>query len=309
MALDATDPVEVLRRVPGWKSRAHVVGALEGGITNRNYLVEVDGERYVLRLPGKATALLDIDRHVEREANARAAALGFAPEVLALVEPEGCLVTRFVVGEPMTADALVEPATLARVAAMLREFHESGPLRGVFDAFLVPGRHRAAAESRGVPIPSVYERVDAVVREIEAAFHTTPEARRPCHNDLLAANFLRSSDRIWLLDWEYAGMNDRSFDLGNFATNNALDPEAEARLVAEYYGAVTPRRLARLRLMKILSDAREAMWAVVQQGISTLEFDYVAYADEHFDRLLSNAAEPGYDALLADAATSEAVAS
>ena len=78
MALDATDPVEVLRRVPGWESRAHVVGALEGGITNRNLRVEVDGERYVLRLPGKDTALLDIDRRVEREANARAAALGFA---------------------------------------------------------------------------------------------------------------------------------------------------------------------------------------------------------------------------------------
>ena len=303
MPIDATDPVQVLQHVPGWESRAHVVGALDGGITNRNYLVEFDGERYVLRLPGKDTALLDIDRHVEHEANARAAALGFAPDVVALVEPEGCLVTRFVVGEPMMPSALVEPTTLEQIAAMLRVFHESGPLHGVFDAFLVPGRHRAAAESRGVQIPSVYERVDEVVREVQAAFDTTPELRQPCHNDLLAANFLRSSDRIWLLDWEYAGMNDRSFDLGNFATNNALDPDAEARLVAAYYGAVTPRRLARLRLMKILSDAREAMWAVVQQGISTLEFDYAAYADEHFDRLLGNAAAPGYGALLADAAS------
>jgi thiamine kinase-like enzyme len=127
-------------------------------------------------------------------------------------------------------------------------------------------------------------------------------ARRPCHNDLLAANFLGAGDRLVILDWEYAGMNDRYFDLGNLATNNELDEDAEIALVERYFGAVTPRRRARLALMKIMSDFREAMWAVVQQGISSLDVDYVDYARRNFDRLLANAAAPGYGRLLADAA-------
>jgi thiamine kinase-like enzyme len=303
---DGPDPAEVAQRVPGWSGRARVVGTLDGGITNRNSLIDVDGERFVLRLAGKDTHLLEIDRTVERAANERAARLGFAPEVVAFVEPEGYLVTRFVTGESLDSGQLAEPATLARIADALRRFHGSGPLDGLFDAFEIPRRHLEAAVSRGIPVPDAYPAVAGVVGEIAASFAADPEPAVPCHNDLLAANFLRSTDgTLWLLDWEYAGMNDRMFDLGNLATNNAFDASAEEMLLEAYFGAVTRRRQARLRLMKIISDAREAMWAVVQQGISTLDFDYVAYAREHFDRLLAAANAPGYRALLEAAAEPE----
>jgi thiamine kinase-like enzyme len=302
---EPADPAEIAGRVPGWNGRARVIGPLAGGTTNRNYAVEVDGDRYVVRLPGENTALLDIDRNVERAANDRAATLGFAPEVIALVEPDGCLVTRFIVGDAIAKSALAEPDTLARVATILRTLHESGPFPGTFDAFTVVARHHDAARSRGVSIPSAYERVSAIVGEISAAFGVTAEPSCLCHNDLLAANFLRTPARIWLLDWEYAGMNDRYFDLGNLAVNNEMDEGAETQLITEYFGGVTRRRRARLRLMKMVSDAREAMWGVVQQGIATIDFDYAGYAGEHFDRLLRNAGAPGYRALLDDAATPE----
>lgn len=269
-------------------------------------MIEVDGERFVLRLAGKDTHLLEINRTFEREANERAASLGLAPEVVAFIEPEGFLVTRFVVGEPLIDRQIGEPATLGRIAAMLAQFHGSGPLAGEFDAFLIPDRHRAAAASRGVAAPAAYPEIEAIVHEIARAFAVTPEPRVPCHNDLLGANFLEASDgRLWLLDWEYAGMNDRYFDLGNFATNNDLEPDAEGDLLRAYFGTVTARRAARLELMKLVSDAREGMWAVVQQGISTLIFDYVGYAQEHLDRVLRRAHAPGYRALLAAAAEPE----
>ena len=288
----------LLDRVPGWAGRARVVRALDGGLTNRNLLVDVDGERYVLRLSGQDTHLLEIDRHTERDANRRAAELGLAPEVTAFIEPEGYLVTRFVAGRAMSASELSDPAALERVAAMLRTFHESGSLPTTFDAFVVPGLHRDAAEARGVSIPDSYWATAAIVDAIAAAFAAAPEPRRPCHNDLFNLNFLRDGEQIWLLDWEYAGMNDRYFDLGNFAINNALAAEAEETLVEAYFGAVTPSHLARLRLMKIVSDAREATWALVQVGISTIDFDYRAYADECFDRLLTNAHHRDYAAWL-----------
>ena len=97
-------------------------------------------------------------------------------------------------------------------------------------------------------------------------------------------------------------MNDRFFDLGNFAVNNKLDDDGDEALVEAYFGDLTVGRLARLRLMKVMSDLREAMWGVVQQGLSALDVDYESYASEHFDRLLDNAASPHWPRLLVDAA-------
>ncbi len=286
--------------MPGWDGRAHVVDALSGGITNRNYAIDVAGERFAVRLPGPDTELLEIDRECEHTAARRAAELGIAPPVLGIFD--GCLVTQFVSGSELTAHDFEQPATLDDIATMLRCFHASPPLPHDFDAFAVPRLHRNAAASRGVSIPESFATVDRIVTEIETAFVVNSDPRCPCHNDLLRANFLRDGAHLWLLDWEYAGMNDRSFDLGNLAVNNGLSAAAEDHLVRTYFGTVTPRRLARVRLMKLVSDAREAMWAVVQQGISTIDFDYRSYAEEHFDRLLANAASPDYPTWLAAAA-------
>ena len=214
--------------------------------------------------------------------------------------------TRFVAGAEIPQDQFGTPATLDRLAAILRTFHGSGTLDHTFDAFSVPRLHRDAASRRGVAIPAAYSRVDATVAEIRLAFAVSPDPLVPCHNDLLRANVLRDGSQLWLLDWEYAGMNDRAFDLGNLAVNSDLSAAAEEHLVGEYHGQVTARTLARLRLMKIVSDAREAMWGVVQQGISTIDFDYRSYAQEKFDRLLTNASAPEYGQLLRDAAEAPA---
>jgi thiamine kinase-like enzyme len=140
--------------------------------------------------------------------------------------------------------------------------------------------------------------------EVRRAFATAPDPPVPAHNDLLGANFLLDRDeRLWLIDWEYAGMNDRFFDLGNFAVNNGLDDAGDEALLEGYFGDLTNGRVARLRLMKVMSDLREAMWGVVQQAVSTLDVDFEAYAAEHFDRLLTNAGRPGWSRLLADAAS------
>ena len=297
---DAARVAAVITRVPGWSGRAHVVGSLTGGMTNRNHVVDLDGERFVVRVPGADTDQLEIDRECEHVAASRAADLGIAPPVLGLFD--GCLVTAFVAGTELPPDQFAAAATLDSLVTMLRAFHTSGALRHTFDALSVPRLHRDTSLRHGVAVPAVYESVAAIVDEIARAFAISPDPAVPCHNDLLRANVLRDGDRLWLLDWEYAGMNDRAFDLGNLAVNNDLSAAAEEHLVGAYFGRVTPRTLARLRLMKIISDAREAMWGVVQQGISTIDFDYRGYADEKFDRLLRNASAPEYAQLLGNAA-------
>ena len=162
--------------------------------------------------------------------------------------------------------------------------------------------YRALAVERGVPIPLAYQRSLEVGRRIEAALLAAPLEPRPCHNDLLNANFIDDGERIRIVDWEYAGMGDPFFDLGNFSINHELPPEADQTLLEAYDGALRPARLARLRLMRVVSDFREAMWGVLQQGISSLDVDFVAYADEHFERLLASAARPAFNRALQEVA-------
>lgn len=298
------DLERVLQRVPDLAGRRLTFRALSGGITNRNYLVRVDGraDRYVLRLAGNDTHLLGISREVEHAATIAAAGVGVGPEVVAFVRPEGYLVTRFIEGSPVDREAVHRPETIAAVAASLRRIHDGPPIPGLFIPFRIVEAFRALAQARGVPIPVEYDLALAISRRIELALLSAPIELRPCHNDLLNANFIDDGARIRIVDWEYAGMGDPFFDLGNFSVNHDLTPAEDATLLAAYEGEARRPRLARLALMRIVSDFREAMWGVLQQGISTLDVDFVAYAREHFERLLANASTPAFERALRDAA-------
>jgi thiamine kinase-like enzyme len=296
--------VRAMQRVPELAGRDLTLRALSGGITNRNFLVEADGtaERWVIRLAGNDTHLLGISREVEHAATVAAAGVGVGPEVTAFIRPEGYLVTRFIVGLPVSLESVHRPETLVRVAESIRRIHDGPPIPGLFVPFRIVEAYHALAAARGVKIPPEYELAHAAARRIELALLANPVALKPCHNDLLNANFIDDGTRIRIVDWEYAGMGDPFFDLGNFSTNHGLTDEEDRQLLAAYEGDVRPDRLARLTLMRTISDFREAMWGVLQQGISTLDVDFVAYAAEHFDTLLAGATTPAFERALREAA-------
>jgi thiamine kinase-like enzyme len=276
---------------------------LEGGITNRNYRVRFAGEDLVVRLPGKDTALLEIDRAAEKAAGELAASVGVGPEVVAMLDDPPCLVTRFVVGEPMSAEELREPAALAEVAAALRALHSCEErLPTEFSGFRIVETYAARIADRGAEVPSSYEWAMAAAHRIEATLVGPEHEPVPCHNDLLSANFIRSPQGVRIVDWEYAGCGDRYFDLGNFAVNNELDETQEAELLAAYFESpASARRLASLRLMRFMSDFREAMWGAVQSTISDLDFDFAEYCAKHFDRMRDISGEGRLEELLGEA--------
>jgi thiamine kinase-like enzyme len=296
--------VAAMQRVPEVAGRELTLRPLSGGITNRNFLVEAAGSktRWVIRLAGNDTHLLGISREIEHAATVAAAGVGVGPEVTAFIRPEGYLVTQFIVGTPVSDQAIHTADTLRRVADSLRRVHDGPAIPGLFVPFRIVEAYRALAISRGVATPREFEVALSVARRIEMALLSNPVGLRPCHNDLLNANFIDDGVRIRIVDWEYAGMGDPFFDLGNFAVNNGLTPDEDAALLAAYEGAVRPDRLARLSLMRIVSDFREAMWGVLQQGISTLDVDFVAYAGEHFDRLIAGASRSEFERSLRAAA-------
>jgi thiamine kinase-like enzyme len=296
--------VAAMQRVPDLAGLDLTLTPLSGGITNRNFLVAASGtnDRWVIRLAGNDTHLLGISREVEHAATVAAAGVGVGPEVTAFIRPEGYLLTRFIEGSMVGDDAVHRPETLVRVAESLRRIHDGPPIPGLFIPYRIVEAYRALAAARGVTIPPEYDLALATSRRIELALLANPIELRPCHNDLLNANFIDDGARIRIVDWEYAGMGDPFFDLGNFSINHELAPDEDAALLGAYDGDVRRDRLARLTLMRIVSDFREAMWGVLQQGISTLDVDFVAYAGEHFERLLNGSTTPGFERALREAA-------
>ena len=273
---------------------------LSGGITNRNFRARFGERDYVIRISGKDTMLLGIDRGAEHEATLAAAAAGVAPPVAAFLEDESCLVTEFVEGRPAEPEE-VRGDLLPAVARALRTIHAGPPIPARFDAFDVVREYRSTTAAKGGHVPGDWPEAWAAADRIHAALSGAEHTPVPCHDDLLPANILRDGDRIWLVDWEYAGMGDRYFDLANLAVNNGFGHEDEELLLAEYWGEpATPSRLAALRLMRVMSDFREAMWGVVQGVLSDLEFDFEEYASEHFARMRAAIDQPWFEeALLA----------
>jgi aminoglycoside phosphotransferase (APT) family kinase protein len=257
---------------------------LGGGITNHNLRARFGGNDYVLRLAGRDTDQLGIDRAVERAAAELAHAAGVAPAVAAQLGDPACLVTAYVAAEPVTPERV--RAIVAEVAVALRGVHGAGSVPASFSPFRVGERYAQLAAQRGVALPALCAEAAAAAAEIERTLGTPVAAL--CHNDLLAANLLEAEGRLWIVDWEYAGMGDPFFDLGNLSVNNEFTVADDQRLVEAYFGAPDESRLSRVRLMRAASDYREGMWGVAQQALSDLDFDFVAYADEHLGRMLGS---------------------
>ena len=289
---------EVIARVPIWDGVSDFnVSPLEGGITNRNYRVDVKGKSYVVRVSGDNTELLGINREHEYRTQRIAGELRIAPEVIAYIEPEGYLVSKFIEGSHIPIEELRRPENLVRVASVLNEIHAMPSIPGVFSPFQVVRSYTKIAQEHHVTFPEKFDWLTSQMNEAEAAMMNTSRIQRPCHNDLLNGNFLLG-DKLYVLDWEYAGMGDVFFDLANFSNNHGLSEHEDEFLLDCYFGSVTSQSIAHMNIMKIMSDFREAMWGLVQVRISDLDFDFLGYANQHFHRLLQNALNPNWESWL-----------
>jgi thiamine kinase-like enzyme len=286
---------EALARVPQWAGATDLKATpLVGGITNSNFRIDTGGEAFVLRIAGADTELLGIDRELEYVANLAAGKLGIAPEVVYLIRPEGYLITRFITGLPFPPEQIRQPQAIQRVVQVLHTIHHMPAIPGVFNVFQIIADYSDTARRYQVPFPKDFNALIEHMQAAESALNIRPRYLHPCHNDLLNANFLMN-DHLYVLDWEYAGMGDIFFDLANFSDHHELTDEQDRWLLQCYFEQVTSARWAHLKTMKILSDLREAAWALVQIGISKLDFDFRGYADRFFERVRSNIQNPGWN--------------
>jgi len=264
-------------------SRAPVsIEPLPGGITNQNFRVESEAGSVVARAC-RELPLLGIDRRSEAAAQSVAARLGLAPELIH--HEEGLLVSRHLAGRTLVAADLQDLGLLAQAGAALRRLHDAqDAVTGhlvYFCPFQTIRTYARSAAELGARLPAGIDELLADAASLSRRIG--PFLPGLCHNDLLPANWIWSDGRLWLIDWEYAGMGHPLFDLASVSANANLTDAQEQVLLESYRGMVDPRELEVIRTFKLASSLREALWAVIQSVISELSFDYLEYASRHFE--------------------------
>jgi thiamine kinase-like enzyme len=251
---------------------ARDVTELGGGLTNRNYKVVSSAGAYVVRVSSKDDNLLSIDRAAEYENSRRAAEAGVGAPVVDFLPEHGLLVVGFVEGDTFTDERL--GANLARIAAAVRQLHASERFVTDFDMMRIHRNYLRIVTERGFRLPTDYLDYQARVDDIQRALAVREDALVPCNNDLLAANFIDAGERIWIIDYEYAGNNDACFELGNIASECHLDLDQLEELVTSYYGRRLRNRIARARLQGLMSNYGWTLWASIQDATSKIDFDF-----------------------------------
>jgi thiamine kinase-like enzyme len=294
-----TNPIdEVTRRM--WPGSEIRIAPIAAGLTNQNFRAEVEGTPYFVRLPGQSTDLLAVDRGNELHNTRAAAKAGVGPGVVAVDSETGAFALEWVDGRTMSIEAFREPGGPARIAEALRQLHAGPRFRDDFNMFRLAEYYLGVADDRSIRIPDGYRDELGKVALIEAALAARPLDTVPCHNDLLAENYLDDRGKLWIVDYEYSGNNDPTFELGNTAQELAFDAARQEELCAGYFGKATPALLARMRLQMIMSDVGWTLWAAIQAAISRIEYDFWGWAEERWGRASTAFARDDFDDLLAE---------
>ena len=267
-----------------WSSSVDPV-PLDGGITNTNFIVEDQGERFVVRI-GDDIPIHGVMRFNEIAAARAAHAAGISPEIV--YSADGVFIMRFIEGRTFTEPEVRREQNLERIIHLIQACHNELPRHFigpalVFWPFHVCRNYIHTAKRGGSRMTDslprfldINEKLERTVGEIKLVFG---------HNDLLAANFIDDGKRLWLLDWDYAGYNTALFDLANLSSNNELSPEQDNSILETYFQQpVSDRLLRRLTAMKCVSLLRETLWSFVSEIHSTLDFDYGEYTRKNLAR-------------------------
>lgn len=273
--------------VPNWREEEMIVKKVFGGMTNQNYAVWVEHKPYFLRIGGQSAEMLGISRSAEYLATTIAGELGLAPTVRFYVPEHSLLITDYIEGHSLLWDDFVFTEHIPHALDLLRRMHGCYPEIPSFSVFDTVKSYWDIIKDRCEQ--TVHQQLKSAMALGDVIKERLPDLPLGlCHNDLLASNFMveDSTRRLWLVDWEYAGIGTPYFDLANFASNQQLSPDREVLLARLYFQTDhVQRHVAAIRLMRVMSDLRECLWGMVQSMISSLDFDFKRYALTHFERI------------------------
>ncbi|HWA18699.1 MAG TPA: choline/ethanolamine kinase family protein [Devosia sp.] len=300
MSSDLEDARAALAAIPGFATRAASAEiARLGGLTNRVFRIGLADQSLCLRLPGAGTEAY-INRTNEAQAARAAAAAGVSPEVLHAAPGSGIMLTRFIEGATTMSPAFFKsrPGSPARAGAVFRKLHESGArFDSRFELFAMVDDYLKFLAGKPVALPDGYHATLSEAETIRAALAAHPLPIVACHCDPLSENFLDTGTRMWIVDWEYSGMNDPMWDLGDLSVEAEFGPAQDAELVAGYFGRPpTPSELGRMVIYKAMCDLLWTLWGLIQLANANPADDFKAYAERRFARCRALMATPEFAA-------------
>lgn len=267
----------------GWTS----FEPISGGLTNRNFKVRTANGDHVLRISDPSTGILGISRENERVNAVRAAEAGIAPMVDGISPENLAMATRWMeVRTIHPEDIIAEPLLMDRLTAAMRTLHAGPAFQGRFYFPEVRRRYLDSVISNNWFLPADYLELDKKVQELEAIIEARPEPFVPCNNDLLPENFLDDGRKIWIIDYEYAGMNQPSFELGHLASEAFLPDDLLTRLVDSYWQQHLPEKIARAKAWSIIARFGWTLWASIQEASSPISFDYRGWGMKKYDSVV-----------------------
>jgi thiamine kinase-like enzyme len=288
----------LLDRIPVLQGLPRSVAELPGGLTNQNLHVTTSAGDYVVRRFRGDAELLGIDRDAEHANTTAAAQAGVGAPVVDYRPELGVLVIGYLDGRTYDNASFGEPGVVERAGRAVRALHDGPRFTGDFDMFARQARYLRTVRERGYPLFDGYESYDGPFRRAQRALAVRATATVPCNNDLLAGNFVDDGERVWLIDYEYSGNNDAAFELGNTCTECELDDDQVEALVTAYHGAPAPRLLARVRLQALVSAYGWSLWGAIQSAASTIDFDFDAWGEQHFEKAARGFDDPRFERLL-----------
>jgi len=244
----------------------------------------VDGNPYFVRVPGESTELLAINRENEYHNSKAAFEAGVGPKVLYHLPEYSVMVLEFLNGRTMSKDLLNEAGMPTRMAQAIKKLNQGPRFLLDFNMFRLTEYYLSLCKERAIKIPDGYSERMSTIAQIEKAMSINPLTTVPCNNDLLAENYIDDGNKLWLIDYEYSGNNDPTFELGNTCQEMQFNDAQISEVCAAYFGEATADKIARMKLNMIMSDAGWGLWAAIQAKISTIDFDFWDWAIERWSR-------------------------
>jgi thiamine kinase-like enzyme len=251
------------------------ISILKGGLTNVNYRLDTPSDKYVIRISDKKTSLLGIERENERINAQRAYLAGVGAEIIDFLSEEDILVIKWIDAKTLHKDDIKsQPEMLERIARAVRALHKGPKFQQDFYFPSVRKKYLEIVQENNFFIPDNYLRLEPLVVELESLLKVHPEPLAPCNNDLLAENFLDDGTKIWIIDYEYSGQNEPSFEIGNMASELALNREQLVTLCNVYWEENLDHKVWRALAWSVIARFGWVMWASIQEGVSKISFDF-----------------------------------
>lgn len=291
----------LLDQLPALAGQPRQLEELSGGLTNRNIKISTPAATYVARCSVNSTNLLGIDRDNEYYNSKAAEQAGVGAPVIDYRPDLGILLVGFLEGTTLTNADLQRPDVLARVVEGCRTLHAGPRFRDRFNMFERQPAYLKVIQEHGFRIPTDYLYFTREFYAIKRILGPDEHVTVPCNNDLLAGNFIDTGEKVWLIDYEYSGNNDPCFELGNIWAECGLSTDQLEELVALYYGRRLRHKTARARLQGIIGKYGWTLWGCIQNGSSTLDFDFWNWAMERYESAVAEFRGPDFPRLLSDA--------